>query len=81
LLKRFALALAITTRLFCAEFDGWTPPRRGDPGQAHPRGSMSLVNVAMPFSVTEAEKRDLIEFLRSLTDEELLHDPRRSDPH
>jgi len=35
----------------------------------------------MPFSVTEAEKRDLIEFLRSLTDEELLHDPRRSDPH
>jgi cytochrome c peroxidase len=32
------------------------------------------------FQLTDGEKRDLIEFLRSLTDEELLHDPRWSDP-
>ena len=32
------------------------------------------------FSLAESEKRDLIEFLKSLTDRELLHDPRWSDP-
>lgn len=32
------------------------------------------------FHLTEGEKRDLVEFLRSLTDESLLHDPRWSDP-
>jgi hypothetical protein len=30
--------------------------------------------------LTEMDKRDLIEFLKSLTDEELLHDSRWSDP-
>ena len=33
-----------------------------------------------PFRLTDGEKRDLVEFLKSLTDEELLHDPRWSDP-
>jgi cytochrome c peroxidase len=32
------------------------------------------------FRLTDGEKRDLIEFLNSLTDAELLHDPRWSDP-
>lgn len=32
------------------------------------------------FSITAEEKRDLVEFLRSLTDEGLLSDPRFSDP-
>ena len=32
------------------------------------------------FELTDAEKHDLIEFLKSLTDEEMLHDPRWSDP-
>jgi cytochrome c peroxidase len=32
------------------------------------------------FVLDTGEKRDLIEFLKSLTDEELLHDPRWSDP-
>ncbi|MEI9812597.1 MAG: MbnH family di-heme enzyme [Acidobacteriota bacterium] len=33
-----------------------------------------------PFRFSEQEKQDLIEFLKSLTDEELLRDPRWSDP-
>jgi cytochrome c peroxidase len=33
-----------------------------------------------PFTVTEEEKSDLVEFLKSLTDQELLRDPRWSDP-
>ncbi len=33
-----------------------------------------------PLSLTPADKRDLVEFLRSLTDEELLNDRRWSDP-
>jgi len=37
-------------------------------------------HILRPFRLTDAEKRDLIEFLKSLTDEELLHDPRWSDP-
>jgi len=36
--------------------------------------------ILRPFRLSETEKRDLIEFLRSLTDEELLHDPRWRDP-
>ena len=32
------------------------------------------------FPLNAGEKHDLVEFLRSLTDEELLHDPRWSDP-
>jgi cytochrome c peroxidase len=32
------------------------------------------------FSLTQGDRHDLIEFLKSLTDEELLHDPRWSDP-
>jgi cytochrome c peroxidase len=32
------------------------------------------------LDLTEADKRDLIEFLKSLTDEELFRDPRWSDP-
>ena len=36
--------------------------------------------ILRPFRLTEAEKHDLIEFLKSLTDDELLHDPRWSDP-
>jgi len=42
----------------------------------HPNKSRIL----RPFRLTEAERRDLVEFLRSLTDEDLLHDPRWSDP-
>lgn len=36
--------------------------------------------ILRPFRLTENEKRDLVEFLKSLTDEALLHDPRWSDP-
>jgi cytochrome c peroxidase len=36
--------------------------------------------ILKPFRLTGGEKQDLIEFLRSLTDEGLLHDPRWSDP-
>ena len=42
----------------------------------HPNKSRIL----KPFRLTESEKHDLIEFLESLTDEGLLHDPRWSDP-
>ena len=42
----------------------------------HPNKS----RVLRPFHLSDGEKRDLVEFLRSLTDEELLHDPRWSDP-
>lgn len=33
-----------------------------------------------PFSLSQGERQDLIEFLKSLTDDELLHDPRWSNP-
>jgi cytochrome c peroxidase len=33
-----------------------------------------------PFTVTDQEKDDLVEFLKTLTDQELLHDKRWSDP-
>jgi len=36
--------------------------------------------VLRPFNLTADEKTDLIEFLKSLTDQELLHDGRWSDP-
>jgi cytochrome c peroxidase len=42
----------------------------------HPNKSRIL----RPFRLTDGDKHDLIEFLKSLTDEELLHDPRWSDP-
>jgi cytochrome c peroxidase len=42
----------------------------------HPNKS----RIVRPFHLADGEKRDLIEFLKSLTDEELLHDPRWSDP-
>lgn len=42
----------------------------------HPNKSRIL----RPFRLTESEKRDLIEFLKSLTDEEMLSDPRWSNP-
>jgi cytochrome c peroxidase len=42
----------------------------------HPNKSRILKT----FHLTDSEKRDLVEFLRSLTDEELLRDPRWSDP-
>src|SRR5262249_28912443 len=37
-------------------------------------------HILRAFSLNPAEKADLIEFLKSLTDVELLHDPRWSDP-
>jgi cytochrome c peroxidase len=42
----------------------------------HPNKS----RIVRPLSLTDSEKRDLIEFLKSLTDQELLRDPRWSDP-
>ncbi len=46
-------------------------------------GKMDHVNksrILRPFKLTSSEKQDLVEFLKSLTDEDLLHDPRWSDP-
>lgn len=40
----------------------------------------SKSRILKPFHLTDGEKRDLVAFLNSLTDEELLHDPRWSDP-
>jgi cytochrome c peroxidase len=42
----------------------------------HPNKS----RIVRSFHLTNDERQDLIEFLKSLTDEELLHDPRLSDP-
>ena len=42
----------------------------------HPNKSPIL----RPLNLTDSDKRDLIEFLKSLTDEEMLHDPRWSNP-
>lgn len=42
----------------------------------HPNKSHTL----KAFRLTDGERHDLVEFLRSLTDEELLHDPRWSNP-
>jgi cytochrome c peroxidase len=53
---------------------------RGGPnagvGAASPLRDVQLVR----FSLTPAEKRDLIAFLESLTDEAFLHAPHLSDP-
>ncbi len=43
---------------------------------AHPNKSRMI----RPLALTDADQRDLIEFLKSLTDEELLHDPRWGNP-
>lgn len=37
-------------------------------------------HILRPLTLTSTEKSDLIEFLKSLTDEELIRDPRWSDP-
>jgi cytochrome c peroxidase len=36
--------------------------------------------VLKPFTLSDGERRDLIAFLQSLTDEAALRDPRWSDP-
>lgn len=46
-------------------------------GRMHDPNKSPLVR---PLNLTEEDKRDLIEFLKSLTDEEMPHDPRWSDP-
>ena len=43
-------------------------------------GHANKSRIVRRFQLTEGEKRDLIEFLKSLTDEELMRDPRWSDP-
>lgn len=46
-------------------------------------GRMTHANktkILRPFQLTDGNKRDLIEFLKSLTDEELVHDARWTDP-
>ncbi len=43
-------------------------------------GQPNRTPILRPLNLTEAERHDLIAFLTSLTDEELLHDPRWSDP-
>ena len=52
-----------------ATFTGGWP--RGQPAQEHPAQALTL---------TAGERRDLIAFLESLTDEAALRDPRWSDP-
>jgi cytochrome c peroxidase len=42
----------------------------------HPNKS----HILRKFPLTDGDRRDLVEFLKSLTDEELLRDPRWSDP-
>jgi hypothetical protein len=77
LLKSFTLGFAVTAGLMGADFE-WNLPKGYDAGGKtdHPNKSRIL----RPFPLTGGEKHDLVEFLRSLTDEELLHDPRWSDP-
>jgi len=43
---------------------------------AHPNKSRIL----RPFRLTPGERTDLVEFLKSLTDQDVLRDPRWSDP-
>ncbi|HLU66378.1 MAG TPA: di-heme enzyme [Kofleriaceae bacterium] len=50
-------------------------PSAGD-GRASPLRSALLV----PFELTDSERADLIAFLESLTDHELVRDPRHADP-
>jgi cytochrome c peroxidase len=42
----------------------------------HPNKS----HILRRFNLSDADENDLVEFLKSLTDEEMLHDPRWSDP-
>jgi cytochrome c peroxidase len=42
----------------------------------HPNKS----HILRRFQMTDADRRDLVEFLKCLTDEDLLHDPRWADP-
>ena len=42
----------------------------------HPNKS----HILRPLQLSAAERTDLVEFLKSLTDDALLHDPRWSDP-
>jgi cytochrome c peroxidase len=42
----------------------------------HPNKS----HILRSLTLTDSDKRDLIEFLKSLTDEEVLHDSRWSNP-
>ncbi len=47
------------------------------------RGGLEDANktrIVHAFPLSDSERHDLVEFLKSLTDEELLHDPRWSDP-
>jgi cytochrome c peroxidase len=44
------------------------------------RGHPNKSRILRPFRLTASERSDLVEFLKSLTDEEALHDPRWSDP-
>jgi cytochrome c peroxidase len=37
-------------------------------------------HILRPFTLSAGDRHDLVEFLKPLTDEELLHDPRWSDP-
>ena len=56
--------------------------RKVDSGPNASDGSMNPNKslFVRPFLMTEEEKKDVIEFLRALTDEEFLTDPRFSDP-
>jgi cytochrome c peroxidase len=36
--------------------------------------------ILRPFRLSAAERADLVEFLKALTDDALLHDPRWTDP-
>jgi cytochrome c peroxidase len=44
------------------------------------RDHPNKTRILRPFRLTESEKRDLIDFLRSLTDVEMTRDPRWRDP-
>ena len=41
---------------------------------------VNKTRILRPFQLTDEAKRDLVEFLKSLTDDELLRDKRWSDP-
>jgi len=64
---------SITTRPAGARFA--SGPDAGD-GSKSPLKS-EIIN---GFALSAGEKGDVVEFLKSLTDEELLHDPELADP-
>ncbi len=43
-------------------------------------GQANKTRILRPLTLSDGDKSDLIEFLKTLTDQELLHDPRWSDP-